>query len=142
MNANRINREKNMGKVVEGEDERVKDVAERVIGCAYTVSNTLGVGFLEKVYQNALAHEMKKAGLEVETQHPVIVRYDGVIVGEYAADLLVEDCVLVELKAVKSFNNVHLAQCLNYLRATGMKMCLLINFGNPRMEYKRIVMNL
>ena len=127
---------------MEDERERIKDVAERVIGCAYTVSNTLGVGFLEKVYENALAHEMRKADLKVETQHPITVQYDGVIVGEYAADLLVEDCVLVELKAVKSFDNVHLAQCLNYLRATGLKMCLLVNFGNPRMEYKRIVMNL
>ena len=127
---------------MEDESKRIKDVAERVIGCAYAVSNTLGVGFLEKVYENALAHEMRKAGLKVETQHPMTVQYDGVIVGEYAADLLVEECVLVELKAVKSFDNVHLAQCLNYLRATGLKMCLLVNFGNPRMEYKRVVMNL
>ena len=127
---------------MEEEAKRIKEVAEKVIGCAYAVSNGLGAGFLEKVYENALAHEMRKSGLKVETQHPIIVRYDGVIVGEYAADLLVEECVLVELKAVKSFDNVHLAQCLKYLRATGLKMCLLVNFGNPHMEYKRVVMNL
>ena len=127
---------------MEDQAERIKDVAERVIGCAYTVSNALGVGFLEKVYENALAHEMRRAGLDLEAQHPITIHYDGVIVGEYTADLLVEACVLVELKTVKSFDNVHLAQCLNYLKATGMKMCLLLNFGNPRMEYKRIVLNL
>ena len=131
-----------VGKTAAGQEKRIKDVAERVIGCAYAVSKTLGAGFLEKVHENALAHEMRKAGLKVETQHPITVRYDGVIVGEYAADLIVEGCVLVELKAVKAFDDVHMAQCLNYLRAAGMTMCLLLNFGNPRMEYKRIVMNL
>jgi GxxExxY protein len=127
---------------VEEQERRIQEVAEKVIGCAYTVSNGLGTGFLEKVYENALAHELKKASLKVETQRPITVQYDGVVVGEYAADLLVENCLLVELKSAKSFDNVHMAQCLNYLRATGMKMCLLINFGNARMEYKRIVLNL
>lgn len=75
-------------------------ITEKVIGCAYIVSNGLGSGFLEKVYENALAHELRKNVLKLEQQHPVKVRYDGIIVGDYVADLLVEDCILVELKAI------------------------------------------
>jgi GxxExxY protein len=122
--------------------ETIDAVAEKIIGCAYTVQNTLGVGFLEKVYENALAHELRKAGLKVEQQKPVQVVYDCVIVGNYDADLVVEGCVLVELKVAKTFDNVHMAQCLNYLKATGHRLCLLINFGSTRMDYKRVVMNL
>jgi GxxExxY protein len=115
-------------------------ITEKVIGCAYTVSNTLGCGFLEKVYENALAHEIRKAGLKVAQQHGIQIRYDGILVGEYVADLLVEGTVLVELKAVKSLDDIHAAQCLNYLKATGIQICLLINFGRPRVEIKRIVL--
>ena len=114
-------------------------VTERVIGCAYAVSNGLGCGFLEKVYENALAHEIGKAGLHVSQQHPVTIRYDGVDVGSYLADLLVDECVLVEVKAVKVLDDVHVAQCLNYLKATGLRVCLLINFGAPKVQVKRIV---
>ena len=114
-------------------------LSERIIGCAYAVSNGLGAGFLEKVYENALAHELRKAGLRVEQQRPLRVQYDGVVVGEYAADLLVEDCILVELKAVKALDDIHLAQCLNYLKATGLSLCLLINFGKPSVDVKRVV---
>ena len=114
-------------------------LSERIIGCAYNVSNGLGAGFLEKVYENALAHEMRKAGLKVEQQRPLVVHYDGVVVGEYAADLLVEDCILVELKAVKDFDDAHMAQCLNYLTATGLSLCLLLNFGRPSVQVRRIV---
>ena len=114
-------------------------LSERIIGCAYAVSNALGAGFLEKVYENALAHELRKAGLRVEQQRPLRVQYDGVVVGEYAADLLVEDCILVELKAVRALDDVHLAQCLNYLKATGLSLCLLINFGKPRADVRRVV---
>jgi len=119
--------------------EVMDQLSERIIGCAYSVSNGLGAGFLEKVYENALAHELRKAGLRVEQQRPLRVEYDGVVVGEYAADLLVEGCVLVELKAVKEFDEIHLAQCLNYLKATGLSLCLLINFGKPKAEVRRIV---
>jgi len=114
-------------------------VTERVIQCAYAVGNGLGVGFLEKVYENALAHELRKNGLKAVQQLNVPVYYDGVRVGDYTADLLIEDCVLVELKVVKAFDDMHLAQCLNYLKATGLHVCLLINFGKPRVEVKRIV---
>ena len=114
-------------------------VNEKIIGCAYTVANTLGSGFLEKVYENAMAHELRKAGLAVQQQAGIAVNYDGVIVGDYVADLLVENVVLVELKAVKTIDNVHFAQCMNYLKATGLQVCLLINFGTPRIEIKRVL---
>ena len=114
-------------------------ITEKIIGCAYTVTNTLGSGFLEKVYENALAHEMRKAGLVVQQQVGVSVKYDGMVVGDYIIDLLVEGSVLVELKAVKAIDNVHFAQCMNYLKATGLEVCLLINFGMPRIEVKRIL---
>jgi GxxExxY protein len=106
-----------------------------------TVGNGLGYGFLEKVYENALAYELHKARLRVEQQHGIEVRYDGILVGKFFANLLVEGCVLVELKAAKALDVAHFAQCLNYLKATGLTVCLLINFGNPRAEFKRIVRN-
>jgi len=112
-----------------------------VIGAALTVSNTLGVGFLEKVYENALAHELRKAGLAVEQQKVIQVEYDGVIVGDYVADILVEGDLLVELKAVKALDEIHMAQCMNYLKATGRRLCMLLNFGNPKLQIKRVVRN-
>jgi GxxExxY protein len=118
---------------------QIDQITQAIIGCAYTVSNTLGSGFLEKVYENALAHELRKQGLNVASQHPLKVYYDGVVVGEYWADLLVEEQVIVELKTVKALDEVHMAQCLNYLRASGLPVCLLINFHKPRVEIKRII---
>ena len=115
-------------------------VTEKIIGCAYTASNTLGAGFLEKVYENALTHELRKAGLRVTQQQPIQVWYDGMLVGEYFADLLVEDRIIVEIKAIKALEEAHWAQCLNYLKATGLRLCLLINFGNPRIQIKRIAL--
>ena len=112
-----------------------------MIGAALTVSNTLGVGFLEKVYENALAHELRKAGLAVEQQKVIQVEYDGVIVGDYVADILVEGDLLVELKAVKALDEIHMAQCMNYLKATGRRLCMLLNFGNPKLQIKRVVRN-
>jgi GxxExxY protein len=103
------------------------------------VSNTLGCGFLEKVYENALLHELQKAGLKAEQQKPIAVHYDGVVVGDYYADLVVGDAVIVELKVVKAIEDVHAAQCLNYLKATGLNVCLLINFAHPCVEIKRLV---
>jgi GxxExxY protein len=122
---------------VVSEDELNK-LTERIIGCAFKVSNQLGCGFLEKVYENALAYEMTKQGTRVQQQHPINVYYDGILVGEFFADLLVEEAVLIELKAVEAFHDVHVAQCLNYLKATGFTLCLLINFGKPRAEIKRL----
>ena len=115
-------------------------VSEQIIGCAFTVLNTLGAGFLEKVYENALAHELRKADLAVLQQYGMVVRYDGIDVGEYAVDLLVEGAVLVELKAVRALDDIHRAQCPNYLKATGLHLCLLVNFGKTRLEVKRIVL--
>jgi GxxExxY protein len=115
-------------------------ITEKIIGCAYTVGNTLGCGFLEKIYENALTLELRKAGLITAQQHGIQVRYDGIVVGEYVADLLVEGIVLVELKAVKALDDIHAAQCLNYLKATGIQICLLINFGRPRVEVKRLIL--
>ncbi len=105
------------------------------------VSNSLGCGFLEKVYENALSHELSKHGFRIQQQWPIDVRYDGVVVGQYVADLLVDDEVLLEIKAIKCFDDIHLAQCMNYLKATGKTICLLLNFGPTRVEIKRIVNN-
>ena len=116
-------------------------ITERIIGCVYEVSNTLGSGFLEKVYENALTLEIRKNGLNVKQQHGIQVRYDGVVVGEFAADLLVDDKVIIELKATKALDDIHMAQCLNYLKATDLSVCLLINFGKPKAEIRRIVNN-
>ena len=117
--------------------DRLNEVTKRIIGCAYAVSNGLGAGFLEKVYENALAHEIRKSGLHAQQQQPIKIVYDGIVVGDYLADIVVEDSVIVELKAVKAFDDVHFAQCINYLKATRMKICLLINFGQPKIEIKR-----
>ncbi len=117
-------------------------LSKRIIGCGLRVAGTLGNGFLEKVYENALAHELRKAGLIVEQQRGITVMYDGVVVGEYFIDLLVEASLLVELKTVAELSSTHRAQCLNYLRATGMHLCLLMNFGRPRLEVRRIVFDL
>ena len=114
-------------------------LTQTVIRCAFAVSNTTGCGFLEKVYENALAHELRKAGLHVQQQHGITVYYDGEAVGDYTADLLVEGILLVELKAIKGFDDIHVAQCLNYLRAPRLRLCLLMNFGKPKVEVRRIV---
>jgi GxxExxY protein len=117
----------------------LNEVTERIIGCAYQVSRVLGSGFVEKVYENALAHELRKNGLKATQQSPIKVVYDGVLVGEFFADILVEDVVIVELKVVRALDNVHLAQGLNYLKATGLNVCLLFNFGTQRVQVRRIV---
>ena len=114
-------------------------ITKEIISCGFKVSNTLGCGFLEKVYENALVLELRKAGLKTDQQHGIAVHYDGTVVGEYAADLLVEGKVIVELKTVKTLDDVHLAQCMNYLKATGLSVCLLMNFGKPKLEVKRVV---
>ncbi len=115
------------------------DITEKIIGCAYLVSNELGAGFLEKVYENALLIELQKQGLQVEQQKSLQVKYNSLVVGEFFADLVVEQTVIVELKAVKAFERVHQAQLLNYLKATGIHTGLLINFGAARIGIKRMV---
>jgi GxxExxY protein len=114
-------------------------ITEEIIGSAYKVGNSLGTGFLEKVYENAFFHELSKTDLHVEKQVPIQVHYDQIVVGDYFADLIVENEVIVELKAVKSIDAGHFAQCMNYLKATNKKICLLINFGSQKVEIKRYV---
>jgi GxxExxY protein len=106
----------------------VNRLSERVIGCVFQVIDTLGTGFLEKVYENALAHELRKAGLAVAQQHGITVEHGGNVVGEYALDLLVKGIIMVELKAIKALDSARTARCLSYLKATGLRLCLLLNF--------------
>lgn len=112
-------------------------LTQKIIGCAMTVHNTLGSGFLESVYQNALAYEMRKAGLEVECEKKIQVLYNNVIVGDFSADMLVQNLVLIENKAVQAIIPAHEVQLVNYLMATGIEIGLLLNFGATRLEYKR-----
>jgi len=119
--------------------DSLNDLSGRVIGCAFTVLNTLGAGFLEKVYENALAFEVRAAGLSVVQQSGIRVHYKGALVGEYFVNLLVDDVLLVELKTVRALDDTHRMQCTNYLKATGLRLCLLLNFGKPRLEIKRVV---
>jgi GxxExxY protein len=116
------------------EDEAL---TEAIIGCAMKVHRTLGPGFLESVYENAFAHKMRKTGLHVECQEPIQVYYDGVVVGDFSADMRVENRILIENKAVLALNTAHEVQLVNYLTATGVEIGLLINFGAPRLEFKR-----
>ncbi len=121
-----------------GKEPKYNDLTEKIIGYAFVVSNALGIGFLEKVYENALVYELEKAGLKVVQQKPIQIHYKGLLVGEYMADLLVEGKVLIELKATRDFEDAFYAQCLNYLRATGLEVCLLLNFGKPELQIKRV----
>lgn len=108
----------------------INELTEKVIGCAYAVHNALGAGFLEKVYENALRLELAAVGLKVVQQHPIPVNYRGEVVGDFYTDLMVEDTLLVELKAVQNIAKEHEVQLVNYLAATGMDDGLLINFGS------------
>jgi GxxExxY protein len=103
------------------------------------VSNGLGCGFLERVYEAALAHELRKAGLAVQQQEPLSIFYDGVVVGEYRTDLVVNSAVIVEVKASKAIDPMHQAQLLNYLKASGLRVGLILNFGTPRLGIRRMV---
>ena len=122
-----------------GASERLlySNLTRSIIGCAFEVINDLGHGFLEAVYENALMVALEDKGLSAESQKSIGVRFRGRPVGIYYADLIVEDKVLVELKAVSNLAPEHSAQVINYLNATGIKVGLLINFGNPRLQYKR-----
>lgn len=117
----------------------INGVSERIIGCVYTVSNALGSGFLESVYENALAIELGRQALSYRRQAEVSVRYDGQPVGTFVTDFIVEDCVVVELKAVKTLLPEHQAQLLNYLRCGAFQLGLLVNFGQSKAQIKRLV---
>lgn len=115
----------------------IDPLTELVIGCAFDVGNALGYGFLEKVNENALFVSLTRMGLKVEQQKPIKVRFQGVVVGDYYPDLIVEDLLIVEVKCASGIDDAHVAQCVNYLSATGMKWCLIINFG-PKVEFRRL----
>lgn len=109
-------------------------------GAVFEVNRVLGAGFLEKVYENALMMELRQQGLKTQNQTPITVYYKGVLVGEYFVDILVEDQVLIEIKAVEQLHKIHEAQVLNYLKATGYKIGLLVNFSYPKATIKRFIL--
>ncbi len=113
-----------------------RNLIEEIIGVFYRVYNKLGYGFLEKVYENSMMIELAKAGISATAQSPIRVLYDGHIVGDYFADILVDETVIIELKAAKDLSPDHEAQLLNYLKATDKEVGLLLNFG-PKPEFKR-----
>jgi len=115
-----------------------REITEQIIGCCFEVCNELGGGFLESVYEKALLHLLREKGLKAISQAPIVVEFRGQIVGEFFADILVEDKIVVELKAVKKLASEHLAQVINYLKATGFEAGLLINFGGQKLEYRRL----
>ena len=114
-----------------------QELTEKIIGCAMKVHRTPGCGFLESVYQKALLHELRKTGMQADGQIPLKVMYDGEIVGDFFADIVVERKVIIENKAVESLCAAHEVQVVNYLTATGLDVGLLFNFGGAKLEYKR-----
>ena len=120
----------------------INDITYAIRGAVFEVNKILGCGFLEKVYERALIYELRERGLKAESQVPLKVLYKDNLVGEYFADILVEDCVIVELKAADRIEKTHEAQLLNYLKATGINVGLLVNMKHPKAEIKRMVLDL
>jgi len=118
---------------------KLNDITCAIRGAIFEVNKVLGSGFLEKVYENSLLTELKSRGLKAENQSPLKVKYKGEIVGDYFADIIVEDKVLVELKTVDKLHKIHEAQLLNYLKVSGIQVGLLVNFYHPNVEIKRFV---
>ena len=114
-------------------------ISEKIIGAAFEINKVLGYGFLEKVYQKAMQVQLKDLGLKTELEIPIKVRFKGYIIGDYFADLLVEEKVVVELKVAENYNSKDEAQLINELKATGIRVGLLINFGKQRVEFKRLI---
>lgn len=121
---------------------KYKELTEKIIGCAYQVYNKMGYGFLESVYEKCLLIELRKAGLVAEAQKEITVHYDGEVVGVFAADVLVENSIVLELKSIRRIAKSHEVQLVNYLVATGKDVGLLINFGDQKVEVKRKVREL
>jgi len=119
-----------------------RELTEKIIGCAYRVYNEMGFGFLESVYEKCMLIELQELGIEVESQKPAVVAYGGQVVGEFAADLLVADEVIVELKSVRQLVQAHEVQLVNYLTATNKPIGLLLNFGKDGVEIKRKIKDL
>ena len=117
-----------------------KEITKTIIGAAFEVYNYLGYGFLERIYHRALQVELLQRGFRAELEKRITVRYKDAIIGEYDADLIVEDCVLVEIKIASQYDKRDEAQLLNELKATGVKLGLLINFGRTKVEFKRLVL--
>lgn len=117
-----------------------KEESYEIVGAAIRVWKTLGYGFLEKVYENALVIELRKHDFRVQQQTPVKVHYEGQIVGDYVADIVVNDAILLEIKSAQLIADEHVAQTLNYLKATGIRLGIILNFGPERLDHKRLVM--
>ena len=120
----------------------INDITYQINGAVFEVNRILGHGFLEKIYKKALLIELWKRGLKAESEVPIEVQYKGELVGDYFADIVVEDRIILELKSIEKLQPVHEAQILNYLKATGIQVGLLINFTHPKAEIKRMVLNL
>ena len=120
----------------------INDITYAIRGAVFEVNRVLGPGFLEKVYENALTIELKSRGLNVENQIPIRVVYKDKPIGDYIADMLVEKKVIIEVKTVSKLDKIHEAQLLNYLKATGIHLGLLVNFKHPKAEVKRMVLNM
>lgn len=116
-----------------------KELSYKIVGLAMEVHNKLGYGFLEKVYENAMMVLFQREGIEAKQQAPVTVYFEGETIGEYYADILVADRIILELKSVEKIVNAHIAQTLNYLKATGLQLAILMNFGKEKLEYERLV---
>jgi len=116
-----------------------EDLTARILRCAFKVQNTLGCGFLEKAYENAMMVELQREGLSAVQQVPLRVHYEGVLVGQYVADIIVQGAVLIEIKATEEDPPLYKAQVLNHLKATGLTVGLLLNFGRTRLVYHRLV---
>ena len=117
-----------------------KELSYDIVNAAITVWKSLGYGFLEKVYENALAIELQERGIPFEQQKPVQVRYRDQAVGDYVVDILVDEKIILELKSAKAIDSAHLAQTLNYLKATGQRLALILNFGPHELEHKRVIL--
>jgi GxxExxY protein len=124
----------------ENENIIYKELSYKIIELALEVHNELGCGFLEKVYENALMILLDREGIPARQQAPADVYFQGKVIGQYFADILVDNKLILELKTTDVITNVHIAQVLNYQRATGIKLGLILNFGKPRFEYKRLVL--
>jgi GxxExxY protein len=123
-----------------GENEMdLNDITYKINGAIFEVNRTLGAGFMESVYEKALMIELYAAGLKAESQVPIKVEYKGNVIGDFVADIVVEDSVILELKAVEHLQRIHEAQLLNYLKATGYRIGLLINFTHPKAQIKRMI---
>jgi GxxExxY protein len=116
-----------------------KDTSYKIVGLAMEVHSKLGYGFLEKVYENAMMVLFRRESISAKQQAPITVYFDGEIVGDYYADILVEDKIILELKAIEKITDAHRAQTLNYLKATGLRLAILLNFGKQKLEYERFV---